>query len=707
MTKGPHLLSKKNVKIDAREPTEETIFVRVSEDKVVEWDRRRIIEALQKETDMPLEIAEKIAQEVEDLVNESKIEFVSAPLIRELVNSKLIEHGYEDYRKKHTRLGLPLYDMTNLFFLKNKENANVHHTSEAINLTVAERAKKEYALLNVFSDEIAYAHQIGLIHLHDLGFIDRPYCSGQSIEYLKKFGLVMDGRGSLSVASPAKHAEVLILHMTKFAAALQGHFAGAIGWDAVNLFIAPFLVGMDQKRIKQLAQMMVYEFAQQAVSRGGQVTFTDTNYYWEVPSHFADVPAIGPGGKYTGNTYSDYIEEAQAFARAVFEVYLEGDRYKRPFFFPKPDLHITEKFFKTEGHEEFLDLASKVAAEMGNTYFIFDRGDETKISECCRLQFKLKEDDLNDAKHPWKMRYSAMQNVTLNLPRIAYISNGDDDRLFELIDQTLELAVKAHKEKRDFIMKLLALGQDSPLPILTMELDGEPYLRLHRVSYLIGLLGLNELVQYHTGEEMHQSIRSLKFGLRVVAFMRKRCEELSRENNMHFVLEQTPAESTAYRMAKLDLIQYRDRAEGIVKGDLENLEVYYTNSTYLNVGAPISPIERVTKEGIFHPLIDAGAMTHVWLGEAKPDPSSLSNFVRKTFKNTKNTQIAFSPEFTYCKSCHKTSRGIHEKCPSCNSSHIEGITRITGYFSTTNNWNKGKMAELRDRNRVGKFFIGG
>jgi ribonucleoside-triphosphate reductase len=598
-------------------------------------------------------MAEKISFEAEKTIIESKIKFITAPLIREVVNEKLVLHGLEEERKQHTRLGLPIFDVDQIITSHNKENANVPHGPEATNLSLAEGIKKQYALLNVFSPEIAFAHECGDMHLHDLGMIDRPYCSGNSLEYIKRFGLNLPN--ALSIAKPAKHPEVLIGQMIKFSAALQGTFAGAIGWDAVNLFLAPYLVGIDEKRLEQLAQILIFEYAQQAVARGGQSIFSDLNIYWEVPKHFADVPAIGPGGEFTGNIYDDYVEESQRFARALFKVYLHGDAYGRPFFFPKPQVHITERLFKTEGHEEFLSQVAEVSSDKGNPYYVFDRGDTAKISECCRLAFKLEESDFNDAKTPWKMRYSAMQNITFNLPRIAYEADGKDDVLFELLERKMELAAKAHVEKRNFVKRLLDMDNRGPLGLLAMTTDGEPYYRFKRATFLFGMLGLNEMAQYHTGQELHESRDSFKFGLKVIAFMKKVSEDLGKRYGMKFVLEQTPAESTAYRMAMLDLEHYPRQARTTVKGDIERNETYYTNSTYLNVGSQISPIERVKKEGMFHPLIEAGSLTHIWLGEARPNPESIANFVLKTFKNTSNDQIAFSPEFTSCLDCGRNS----------------------------------------------------
>lgn len=683
--------------------TDLALFVRTSSEDVSTWDRRKIVDALVRETYIDEDTADRISEEVQEMVKGSKTKVITAPLIRELVNAKLIERGLEQARRMHTRIGTPFYDVDQLILHPNRENANVPHGPEATNLTLAEGIKKEYALLSVFSQEVADSHLRGDLHLHDLGFIDRPYCSGQSLEYIKKFGLSLPN--SLSNAKPAKHPEVLLAHMVKFAAALQSHFAGAIGWDAVNLFFAPYLVGMSDRDLRQLAQILIFEFSQQAVARGGQAIFSDINIYWEVPKHFEDVPAIGPGGVFTGKTYAEYSQEAQRFAWALFDIYKEGDGTGRPFFFPKPLVHITEKFFRTEGHQDFLNHICDIASEKGNTYFVFDRGSTAKISECCRLSFKLEAEDFADAREPWKMRYCALQNVTLNLPRIAYQSTRDDTALFSRIASTMEIAVQAHLEKKAFIGKLLALGEKGPLALLTMNKDGNPYLKMPRASFLIGMVGLNELVQFHTGEELHDSKEAFKFGLKVIAHMHLVAKKLSQKHHMRFVLEQTPAESTAYRFAKLDLEHFRPEATTVVKGNLDRKEVYYTNSTYLSVATAVNPIERVRKEGLFHPLIEAGALTHVWLGEKRPTKESLANFVLKVFRHTSNDQIAFSPEFTNCNDCGKTGRGLRDTCSYCGSSRIEGITRITGYFTKVSSWNKGKIGELHDRYRNEEYFV--
>ncbi len=669
-----------------------------SRQEIDTWDRQKISDSLVRETGIDPALADEIALAVEDRIDRTNLMTVTTAIIREFVDLELLERGLTTTLKKHTHIGLPMWDVEQIITNANKENSNTTHNPESINLTLAETILKEYALRRVFTDDVAQAHYNGDIHIHDLGFIIRPYCGGHSLEYIKRYGLKLPN--ITSVSKPAKHPEVLIGHMVKMASALQAHYAGAVGWEAVNIFFAPYLVGKTDEELDQLAQMLIFEFNQLAGARGSQVVFTDFNLYFNVPRHFADTPAIGPGGVYTGKTYKDYEREAQAFLRAMFRVYLRGDAHGKTFVFPKPLLHISEDFFRTPGYEEFLELACTVASKQGITYFVFDRGDEVTVSQCCRLKLKLSEEQLSETATPERMRFSALQNVTVNLPRIAYKAHRNDQALFMELNRTLELVAKAHVQKRAFIEQLLALGSEGPLGLLTLDLDGEPYLKIDRLTYLAGLIGLNELVQVHTGQQLHESDDALKFGLRVIAAMNLKCRELSERYGINLVLEESPAESAGYRLAKLDLKYWPEQASAVVKGDLAGGTYYYTNSVHLAVDAPIDYITRVEKQSRFHPLIEAGAIVHVWLGESEPDPGAIRSFVEKTFRNTQCAQIAFSPEFTVCESCQRTSRGLKTQCPLCGSLEVYGVTRIVGYFSKIQTWNRSKIGELYDRVRT-------
>ena len=676
-----------------KEATDITLFVRTSHEEVVQWDRRRIVNALVLEANLDPETSETISREVEKEVFSSGISTLTAPLIRELVNAKLIEKGFEEVRRLHTRLGFPLYDIERLITNRNKENANVPHWPEGTNLTLAEGIKKEFALHSVYSRDVADAHLSGDIHLHKLGFIDRPYSSSQSLEYVKKFGISLPG--SPSGARPAKHADVLLAHMIRFSAALQGNFAAAIEWDAVNYSFAPYLENRDDSEIRQLAQRLVYEFAQPAFSRGGQTMFTDINLYWDVPPHLQGVPIIGPGGKVTGKGFGDYSGDAQRFLCALLRVFREGDAIGRPFFFPRPIIHITENLFSCSGWRDFLREACETAAVKGNLNFIFDRGNESRIASFYRVPLEAGP----RPSEPWKTRHDSIGTVTLNLPRIGYLAEGSHERLFSILAERIDLAVKAQIQKLDFIKRLLSDGSEGPLSFLVMNQDGYPYLRMDQTVYPLGMVGLNEIVRIHTGKQLHESEKAMDFGLKILDELKGRVGELGDKHSMRFILEQTPSESTSYRFARLDLKAHSPKAGRFIRGDIAKGEIYYTNSTHLSATADILPIKRIRMEGSFHPYIEGAVNTGIRLTEWTPDKEDLVRLVETTFRETTCDQISFLPEFTSCASCRKTFRGLMDCCPFCGTDAVEKITRITGYFARVSDLNKGKLSELKEKVR--------
>ncbi|OHE26313.1 MAG: anaerobic ribonucleoside-triphosphate reductase [Syntrophus sp. RIFOXYC2_FULL_54_9] len=684
------------------ETTDLTLFVRTSAEEVARWNRRRIVEALIRETGIDEITAEAISREVEKQIVASGIGLLTTALIRELVDAKLIERGLEKERRLHARLGFPLYDVRRLILHQNKENANVPHVPEGTSLALVEGIKREYALHDVFSREVGDAHVSGDLHLHGLGYIDRPYSSCQSLEYLKRFGLKLPH--SVTIAGPARHAEVLLAHMVRFGASLQGHFAGVIGWDTVNLAFAPYLTGTGQQEIEQLAQMLVYEFSQLTSAPGGQAMFTDIHLYWEIPRFLADLPAIGPGGNPTGRTCREYSDESQRFARALMKVYRGGDASGKPFVFPRAIVHITDEFFRTPGHEAFLEELCGVASAKGNLCFALDREDDVSSTACFCPDIHGKE----TAEIPaglWRRSDASIQNVTLNLPRLGYRAGADDRDLFVLLDEMMALAVKAHIQKREFIESLLALGDAGPLAMLAMHGDDGPSLRMADARYLIGVTGLNELVRIRKGRQLHESDEALAWGLDLIGHMQKEVDKLCRIHGMCFVLEQTPAETTSYRFARLDLKHFSPQSGRYVRGDLAKGEIYYTNSTHLHPAAPVDPLTRVRIEGLFHPFFRSGAVTHIELGAAEPTPAALAGFIVRAFRETSSSQIVFSPEFTSCGRCGATSRGLLQRCPQCGSDQIDGLARITRYMSRVSGWNRGKRAELHDRNRNEGYFL--
>lgn len=217
-----------------------------TKDETFPWDKRKIAEALEKEANVTEGVASEIAGVVERRVFASGLNRISTSLIRELVDNELFERGCNKTLEKQVMIGMPKYDLAELIMSKNKENSNIAtNNPEAINLAIAENTLKQYALQEVFSEDVADAHLNGMVHLHDLGYPTRVYCSSHSLEYLKKYGLNLQNLDTDS--APAKHARTLTGHLNTFLASMQAYYAGALGVGYINIMYAPYLEGMSHQ----------------------------------------------------------------------------------------------------------------------------------------------------------------------------------------------------------------------------------------------------------------------------------------------------------------------------------------------------------------------------------------------------------------------------------------------------------------------------
>ena len=674
---------------DIKDTTDYSLMVTTTAKGTIgEWNRNKITEALVREIELSKEDAESIAITVEKKVIKSGLKTISTSLLRELVNNDLLERGFTKKLEKQEILGISLYNLNQVIFSKNSENSNiVSNNPEAVNLTIAEGVLKQYALNEVFSKDVAEAHLKGAVHLHDLGYIIRVYCSAHSPEYLKKYGLRLYNLNSTS--KPPKHAQTLTGHINTFLASMQAYYAGALGLAHINIFYAPLLVGKTAKELKQEAQYLIYSCSQNAFSRGGQTLFIDFNVHTGIPGYMKNVPAIGPGGKYMlvrqdddieyvkeipqeyrtpeGDlkqpeesdvkykhimVYIDYEKEAQDFCRALMEVWHEGDGEGKVFSFPKMDFHLNKDSFEDTAQLELLKYACKIASDNGATYFVFDR-DEVTLSACCRLRTQITDKYL--IQHPESLRFCGFQNVTVNLPQCAYKGKTIEGCINE-IKNVMDIVMRAHLQKKAFIEKISSAPGTPLWQLGGPGNDGRPYVDLNDASYIIGMIGLNETVKYLTGKALHESSDAFKLGLKIASAMYLKAKQLEEQYGLKLVLEETPAESASLRLAKIDLVEYPESSK-FVRGNLETGEVYYTNSIHLEADAPVDIIERIEKQGKFNPVIEAGAITHVFIGEKKPSQESIFSLIKKTWENTQSAQITISPEFTMCEDCHQISRG--------------------------------------------------
>ena len=677
-----------------------TLRVRTSRDTIETFDQEKIAKTLIVETGASKNLAQKIAGDVYKELKKLNVEYLTAPMIREIVNTKLVEYGLESLRRRYTRLGIPVYNITNLIQNGSRDNANMIHNPETVHKYVADEALKQYALLHILPSELADAHMSGGIHIHDLEFFaGRPLnCLQHDLRLFIKYGLKVDGTGDhTSVAGPPNHIETLMNHTGEIMLAAQQNMSGGQAMCLWNVFVAPFAAGLPYEKVEQSVQMLIYNLNMAYAARGSQVPFTSINMEFTVPDFLKDEPAYGPKGKLVG-TYGDFEEEARALQRAFTENLLKGDSDGKPHLFPNTIYVLRDEMLKNE-FEDDLRRVHELSAKFGTPYFINMlpkyRGNLANYMGC--------RTSLNDNwTGDWSkdcMRTGNLAYVTLNFPRMAY-SSRDDAEIFDYLDNYMELAKEVLLLRRQQAMN--CLDDYNLLPFLTQEFDGDRYYSINNSTLSFGFVGLNEMLQYHCGEGITDP-DSQKFGLKLIEYMNKRADELKEETGYRWTVLQTPAESTAYRFAMLDREKFKDKI--IVQGDAETS--YYTNSSHVPVNTDVLLPEKIKIESKFHPLTLGGHIFHAFMGESYSEPDSLMSLTNKIAHKSDIGFWAYSSALSFCIKCKTLMKGLQNQCATCGEQkEVEWYDRITGYVqqvgrskSASGGWNPGKMQELRDRKR--------
>ncbi|MFH0977921.1 MAG: anaerobic ribonucleoside-triphosphate reductase [Candidatus Woesearchaeota archaeon] len=668
-----------------------------------ELSQEKIEGSLLKETSIGQEKAHAIAQESYEELVKMKVP-KTTNLVREVVCIKLLENGLEKENKEYARLGMPVYDIKKTIFVKDKENANTNYNLDSIHKKLADSISSQYTLFYLLPPEVSKAHMTGQLHIHDLDYFPtRPFCFEHDIRFFLKEGFMSDGKGvHTAVSGPAKSLAVALIHAARILILSSTYFSGGQGYDSLNVFLAPYAKGLSFDELKQAIQAFVFELDQLDVVKGGQTPFTSASLEFNIPKYLKDIPVVLPGGKQTEKeSYFDYQDESRRLIDAFTEVMMRGDYAGKSFHFPKPEYKIRNETLKDPSAEDTLAKVHKLVAKYGTPYFLNMAAPympEALQSQCCRYFLRPDGDFWDDIK-TGTVRGGSIQSVTINLPNVAYQA-GDESRIYEVIDQRLALCKKVFDVKRTCIKQVMESGNAS---FLTMDCYGKPYYKLDKSTNSVGFIGLNEMVKSLTGEELHETDSAWKLGLKIIKYLSDKIDEYKETTGERWGTVQTPAESAAYRLATLDLKNFGSKAT--VCGNVKEGDVYYTNSSHVNYGANIPLFTRLKIDSSFHPLVQGGAISHIWLGEADPDPGALLKLTKRICTQTLTSYFAYTKDTTYCHSCKRTFGGVFEKCPNCKASGdtISWYSRVTGYITPVKSWNKGKLQEFLDRK---KYDIG-
>ena len=545
---------------------------------------RKAFEAREKEYNQDIIdlLALKVTADFEPKIKEHKI---AVEDIQDSVESVLIKAGYADvakgyilYRKQREKirnLNSTLLDYKEIVdsYVKVtdwrvKENSTVTYSVGGLILSNSGAITANYWLSEIYDEEIGKAHKNADIHIHDLSMLT-GYCAGWSLKQLIQEGL--GGVTGRITSAPAKHLSVLCNQMVNFLGIMQNEWAGAQAFSSFDTYLAPFVKAdhLTYREVKKCIESFI--FGVNIPSRWGtQAPFSNITLDWTVPNDLANLPAI-VGGKEQDFTYGDCKEEMDMINRAFIETMIEGDAQGRGFQYPIPTYSITKDFdwSDTENNRLLFEMTAKYGTPYFSNYINSDMEPSDVRSMCCRLRLDLRELRKKSGGFFGSGESTGSVGVvTINMPRIAYLSKNEEE-FYERLDKMMDIAARSLHIKRVVISRLLDEGL-------------YPYTKRYLGSFdnhfsTIGLIGMNEAglnAKWIRKDLTHPETQ--KFTKDVLNHMRERLSDYQEEYGDLYNLEATPAESTTYRLAKHDVEQFPD----IITAAEDCGTPYYTNRAY-------------------------------------------------------------------------------------------------------------------------------
>ncbi|MFR3729440.1 ribonucleoside triphosphate reductase [Lacrimispora sp.] len=625
---------------------------------------------------------------------------ISVEDIQDSVEHVLEQAGYTDvakayilYRKQREKIRnmkntiLDYKDVVNSYVKvedwRVKENSTVTYSVGGLILSNSGAVTANYWLSEIYDQEIADAHRNADVHIHDLSMLT-GYCAGWSLKQL-----LLEGLGGIPgkiTSSPAKHLSVLCNQMVNFLGIMQNEWAGAQAFSSFDTYLAPFVKAdnLSYEEVKKSIETFI--FGVNTPSRWGtQAPFSNITLDWTVPSDMAELNAI-VGGKEMDFKYKDCKKEMDMVNKAFIETMIEGDANGRGFQYPIPTYSITKDFdwSDTENNRLLFEMTSKYGTPYFSNYINSDMEPGDVRSMCCRLRL-----DLRELRRKTGGFFGSGEStgsvgvVTINMPRIAYLAKDEDD-FYSRLDHMMDISARSLKVKREVITKLLNQGL-------------YPYTKRYLGTFenhfsTIGLIGMNEVgLNARWLREDLSKAKTQMFTKDVLNHMRERLSDYQEQYGDLYNLEATPAESTAYRLAKHD----KERFPAIKTAGKEGDTPYYTNSSHLPVDFTADVFDALDIQDELQTLYTSGTVFHAFLGEKLPDWAAAAKLVKTIADHYKLPYYTLSPTYSIC-SEHGYLAGEHSTCPICGKG-AEVYSRITGYYRPVQNWNEGKTQEYKNR----------
>jgi anaerobic ribonucleoside-triphosphate reductase len=695
-------------------------YVRKRDGKLEPFDQERITKAIWKAAkavggknrEQAKFISDEVLAELRSRFGEDGCPTVEE--IQDLVEKRLIENGraqtakaYILYRKQHQDMRelaalLSSADLVDQYLeiedWRVKENSNMSYSLQGLNNYLSSTVIAKYWISRIYPTKIADAHFSGDIHVHDLGVLG-PYCVGWDVA-----DLLLSGFGGVPgkiESKPAKHFRTALGQIVNFFYTLQGEAAGAQAFSNFDTYLAPFIRydNLSQRDVEQALQE--FFFNMNVPTRVGfQTPFTNLTLDLTVPDFMKDEGVIF-NGKVMSDTYGDMTKEMEMFNLAFAEIMQEGDSKGRVFTFPIPTYNVTSDFaWDSPVAQAVFEVTAKYGVPYFSNFMNSDLNPEDVRSMCCRLRIDNRElRKRGGGFFGANPLTGSIGVVTLNMPRIGYLSK-DEDEFFQRLESTMDIARSSLEIKRK---ALEAFTENGLYPYSrrylrhVYERHGK-YWKNHFST--IGLVGINETVLNLLGVNI-ATPEGKDFAIKTLTFMRERLADFQEETGDIYNLEATPAEGTSYRLARLDKRRYPNiMAANEMLVQTRHAEPFYTNSSQLPVDYSGDLFEALEHQESLQTLYTGGTVFHIFLGERLHSWKSAAELIKKVASTSRLPYFTLTPTFSICPT-HGYTSGEHKQCPICGA-QSEVYSRVVGYLRPVDQWNDGKQAEFSIRKTFDK-----
>ena len=684
--------------------------------RVVDFDSSKITAAIAKAGNATGEFSERDARKltlrVLTLAHDlrlgptPKVEEIQDIVERVLLDSPFYKtaKAYILYREQHAQIRKIAtranVDLVNHYIekldWKIRENSNMSYSLQGLNNYISSEVTSEYWLNSIYPPEIRQAHAEGDLHIHDLNLL-AVYCVGWDLMDLLRQGF--KGVEGKVESSPPRHLRSALGQIVNFFYTLQGEAAGAQAISNFDTLLAPF-VRYDRLKypeVKQALQEFIFNI-NIPTRVGFQTPFTNITLDLHPPSILKDAPAV-VGGVERPETYGEFQAEMDLVNRAFAEVMMEGDAKGRVFTFPIPTYNLTADFdWDNPNLESLWRMTGKYGIPYFSNFINSDMSPEDARSMCCRLRLDnrelLKRGGGLFGANPLT---GSIGVVTLNLPRIGYLSDGEAD-FFARLTRQVRLAAESLIIKRKVLEQFTDknLYPYSKFYLREIKKASGIYWKNHFST--IGIIGMNEACLNFLGKDI-TTAEGQQFALRVMDFLREAIAGLQQDGGTLFNLEATPGEGTSYRLAMLDKKRFPDIVsanESDVRG--QAAAPYYTNSSQLPVGFTDDLFQTLRLQDDLQCKYTGGTVLHIFLGEQVKDTAVVRALVRKIAAQHRLPYFTLTPTFSICPS-HGYLDGEQPRCSRCSES-TEVYSRVVGYLRPVKQWNTGKQAEFGDRKSI-------